>query len=226
MLDKESVDYRRRVNNHVDGFALNTAINPSPYVYQWACIESMLPVRVANNYRPKIYAVPDQSVYPVARVNPPTTFAEQPGMLPLSDYTTQVRMLPGTIVLGLGLTVLNYVPEVYTASRFLTVDSLYLHVADDTTGIPFFSDWIAEINFNVPMTSVFNFHAPIEGVYYVAKTAWLPLTKPRLITPPGLINVTISYNTGAITGVNIAPQVILQCAEPSNVIRPVGSNNQ
>ena len=225
MPTQTEVQYKQRVNNFVDGVALNSAVYPLPYVYQWLCYDAAEAARVANNYKPKIYAIPDQAVFPI-RVNPPVTNADNPGMLPFSDYVTQVRMLPGTLVVGMSLTLIFFTaPGSYSANAFRKPGNFYVTALDDATGIPFFTDWPCELNFNVPVLwQGDGLLPPIQNKQcYVAKTAWLPLTKPRAVLAPGIISVAMSYK-GTPGDINISPQLILQCAEPCNVMRPGGGN--
>lgn len=216
------IAYKQRVNNVVDGWALNSALYPNPYYYQWLCVGAMDAVRAANNYRPKIYAIPDQTAIP-ARANPITSNDEAPGMQPFSDYITQVRMLPGTIVLGMSLTVLVYVggaPGVYQAITFQQPNNFYVNCTDDATGIPFFSNWMTELMFNVPCLWQGDGLLPplINQVDYVAKTSWLPLTRPRPVLNPGVVTVTMCHKSN-VGNYNINPQLLLMCAEPCNAIR-------
>jgi hypothetical protein len=87
---------------------------------------------------------------------------------------------------------------------------LYFNVTDDATGIPLFSSWLADIAFNVPILwQGSSANIPV----YVAKSAWLPMTKPRTILAPGVITVEMCYKAG-IPDRNVSPQILLQCAEP------------
>lgn len=214
MPSQDQITYLQRPGNFVDGFALNSGVTPSPYCFQSMCFEGLSTIRIANNYRPKIYAIPDQSTfggYPIPTGgNPPPG---SPGMFPFTDFMTQVRMLPGTVILGMALV------NVGGLNGFFLADNFYINVEDDATGIPFFSDWIAELMFNGPVlwNSVGN-----ANVYdYVAKTCWLPLTRPRVIEAPGTITITGCYKATPGSSVNLAPQLILQCAEPCSVLRGV-----
>lgn len=214
------ITYKQRINNSVDAWAINSALFPVEYSYQWQCVNAMNAVRAANNYRPKIYAVPDQSVFP-QHANPIVTNPDNPGMLPFSDYTTQVRMVPGTIVVGMSLAVTNFgAPGAYDSNYFDRLANTYLNCTDDATGVPFFSDWMAEILFNVPVFWNGQVPAPpVQGVgAYTAVTSWLPLTRPRTVLSPGVVTVQMCFKSTP-GGANEAPQLLLYCAEPCNVIR-------
>lgn len=198
------VAYLQRFNNSVDGWALNSALYPSPYVYQWLCVEAMDAVRNANNYRPKIYGIPDITTF----------YSQQPqGMTPFTDYITQVRMLPGTIILGMSMGLSG-------SGTWLLQNNFYVDVTDDATGIPFFSDWLSEQTFNVP--AVWNSVAVANVQDYVAKTAWLPLTRPRPVLSPGICSVTMSFKGTPSSTNPIFPQLTILCAEPCNMFRAQG----
>lgn len=217
MPNDTEIAYKQRLNNQVDGWALDSGLYNNPYVYQWLCVEAQDAIRNANNYRPKIYAIPDAGAFPIS----PASGGTNPGEPAFSDYATQVRMLPGTIVLGMTLTYALYnAPGVYSALAFNAPGQMYINVTDDATGIPFFSDWISEALFNVPVLWQGAVPSPPFGSLstYVAKTAWLPLTRPRPILSPGVITVEFSYKAGF----NTTTQLILNCAEPCNVFRAQG----
>jgi hypothetical protein len=206
MPSQTEVAYKQRFSNTVEGLALNPAVIPNPYGYQSLCFEALDAVRTANNYRPKIYAVPDQTAF------------GSTGLAPFNDFITQVRMLPGTLIIGMSLTVLNYYGSP-TAIAFNPASNFYVAVNDDTTGIPLFSDWLGELLFNVP--TLYNDATHAARPDHVNKTAWLPLTKPRPILTPGIVTVTMCYKGTPGVSQNIAPQLLLQCAEPCDVIRGV-----
>jgi hypothetical protein len=211
MADSNYVAYLQRTVNVVDGFSLNSAVYPLPYVYQGLCIGAMGPIRQANNYKPKIYAIPDQSVFGLGVANPNNS-----GMTPFSDYVTQTRVVPGTLVLGITIAMIvweagSITPPFGVAAGLDVPNNLYINVTDDATGIPFFSSWLADIAFNVPI--LWNSTGPQNVPDYVTKTAWLPLTKPRPILSPGIITVEMCLKS-YIPDRNVSPQVILQCAEP------------
>lgn len=217
MPSPEQIAYMQRASNFVDGLALNSAITPSPYCYQSMCFEGLNTIRLANNYRPKIYCVPDQSTFgyplPLGGAPPPGSN----GMFPFTDFMTQVRMLPGTVVLG--MTLANVGGDGGYPFGFNLADNFYISVEDDATGVPFFSDWIAELMFNVPV--LWNSVARANVFDYVAKTCWLPLTRPRVIEAPGTITVKGCYKATPGSSINISPQLILHCAEPCSVIRGI-----
>ena len=214
-MDTTEVAYKRRESNLVDGIALNSAVTPNLYGYQSLCYSAMDAVRLSNNMRPKIYAVPDMFSYGVNSGGVGTPL----GMQPFTDYVTQIRVLPGTLVLGMTLAVLGNIQAATpggSSGTFLLANNFYVSVVDDGTGVPFFSDWLNQLLFNVPtnLNDATNTARPT----YVAKTQWLPLTRPRVILDPGSITVTFCYK-GTDPTINIAPQVILNCAEPCNVMR-------
>jgi hypothetical protein len=197
----QEVAYKQRLNNFVDGFAVNTALIPNRYGYQSLCLDGLGPLRLANNYRPKIYAVPDQSELGT-------------GLIPFTDYMTQVRALPGTLVVGMSLVVLNWNNQ--TDVAFNLEDNFYISVEDDATGVPFFSDWLCESMFNMPVLYT---DATNTGVTtYVAKTAWLPLTKPRPIEDSGIMTIKMCYKATPASSGNISPQLLIICAEPCTIL--------
>ena len=199
----QQVAYQQRYNNFVDGFAINTAVIPNRYSYQDLALNAMGALRLANNYRPRIYAVPDQSAFGLT------------GMVPFSDFMTQIRALPGTIITGMTLCVLNFGTDDDVALAL--TDNLYISVEDEATGIPFFSDWAAELMFNSPTLYTDTAIGPVST--YVSKTAWLPLTRPRPLVDSGVVTVKMSYKATPGTSGNIAPQLLLICAEPCAQIR-------
>jgi hypothetical protein len=172
---------------------------PSPYNYVSLCFGAMSALRLSNNYRPKLYAVPDQTELGA-------------GLTPFSDYMTQVRIIPGSIVIGMSLVVLNWFTPP-TDAAFVWQNNFYVGCEDDATGIPFFSDWLTEAMFGSPV--LFNSLTTPGVSQYVAKTAWLPLTRPRPIEAPGTVTVKMSYKGQPVTpSQNISPQLILICAQP------------
>jgi hypothetical protein len=214
-MDIREVRYKQREANLVDGVALNTAVVPNQYGYQSLCYSAMDAIRLSNNYRPKIFAAPDLNVYGLNSVG-----STPIGLTPFSDYVTQIRVLPGTIVLGMSIAVLDFIQPGTAggeAGDFNIANNFYVSLTDEGTGVPFFSDWLSQLLFNVPtlLNDTNNTSRPV----YVPKTQWLPLTRPRVILAPGILTATFCYK-GAV--VNLAPQIVLNCAEPCNVIR----NNQ
>ena len=205
-MDPNRIAYMQRMDNTVDGFAYNTAVIPNLYGYQSLGVAALDAVRNANNYRPKIYAIPDQTEFGA-------------GLPPFTDFITQVRMIPGTLVIGMSLTIL-VLSGVNTATYWPTMNNFYVSVNDENTGLPFFSDWLTEALFNVPV--LYNDTVATNRQDYVPKTAWLPLTRPRPVLAPGIITVTMCYKGTPGVSPNIAPQVLLQCAEPCTVWRGQG----
>lgn len=208
MPNPSIVEYLQRTTNKVDGWALNHAVIPNAYSYQALSVGSMS-LRYANNFKPKVYAVPDVSQFGAA------------GIPPFSNGVYQVRITPGSFILGCSLTITNYfgTPE---AKNFSWQNNFYVAVMDDSTGIPLFSDWLTEALFNVPVLWNDPSGAPSARQTYVPKTAWFPLTKPRPVVDPGTVTVEFSYK-GTVTPAsqNIAPQVVIMCAEPcSDSVQP------
>lgn len=202
MIDPTRVQYLQRPGNFVDGLAVNTAVIPSPRNYASLCFNAMSSVRLANNYRPKLYAIPDQSELGA-------------GMTPFSDYMTQARIIPGSIIIGMSLVVLNWFTPP-TDAAFAWQNNFYVGVEDDATGIPFFNDWLSEAVFDVPV--LYNAPAALGVNYYVAQTAWLPLTRPRPVESPGTVTVKMCYKgQPSLPSPNMSPQLILICAQPCGI---------
>lgn len=199
MIDPQEIQYRQRPDNFVDGWAYNTAMLPNRYSYQNLCFGAMSAIRAANNFRPRLYAMPDQSAFGTT------------GITPFTDYTTQVRMLPGTQVLGITIGFITFSSSP-VITPFNMENAYYVNVMDDSTGIPFFSDWLSEVMFNIPV--LYTDATVTNRSVYVPKTAWLPLTRPRPILAPGIVTMTFSYKGNAAGAIRISPQVVLICAEP------------
>jgi hypothetical protein len=217
-MDPREVAYKQRESNMVDGVSLNAAVVPNQYGYQSLCYSAMDAVRLANNYRPKIYAAPDLNVYGLCDSGVDTPL----GIPQFSDYVTQIRMLPGTLVLGMTLAVIDFIGNTPGSqgggfsNTFNLANNLYVSVVEDGTGIPFFSNWLSQLLFNV-QTHLNDATNTNRNVYSLI-THWLPFTRPRVVLDPGSVTVSFCYKGNSST-VNMAPQVILQCAEPCNVFR-------
>jgi hypothetical protein len=189
----------RNANGIVDTYAHIAALIPNPYSYPWACVEAMDAVRNANNYRPKIYCVPDQTQFI------PLNTA---GMKPFSDFYTQIRMVSGTIVVGMSLTI-------FGTGGFNKQNNFYVQVVDDGSGIPFFTEWVADTHFLVQVA--LNTASITSRVVYNGKFPWFPLTKPRVVSEPGIVSVGLCLKYEPNTDPNYAPQVVLICLEPCGV---------
>lgn len=201
-MAQENWQYKdRNANGIVDTYAHISALIPNPYSYFSNCIDSMDALRNANNYRPKIYCVPDQTTFL------PLTSA---GMQPFSDFYTQVRMLPNTMIVGMSL-------AIFGTGGFNKQNNFYVTVTDDGTGVPFFSEWVAETQFLVSV--LYNTSTITSRPTYNGKFPWFPLTKPRPVSDSGIVSVGMSLKLEPKTDPNYAPQVILMCAEPCNVFR-------
>lgn len=187
----------RGANGLCDSFAHNAALIPNAYTFQWMCVNGMEGLRRANNFRPKLYCFPDPSL-----LTPVTTN----GMTPFSVYYTQIRMVPGTVVMGMTVN--------STSNPFARQNNFYVEVVDDGTGVPFFTGWLSEVNFDAP--TAFNDPNNTARPVYNGKIAWMPLTKTRVINSPGVISIGMCFKSDPnnASNFNIAPQVILVCAEP------------
>jgi len=195
----------RNENGICDSLAHIPQNIPSPYNFYSMCAEAMMALRLANNYRPKLYCVPDPTIWG------PNNVATN-GMPPFSDYYTQARMIPGTFVVGFTL-------GIQTAS-WNKQNNLYVEITDDGTGIPFFVGWLAETQFMVPVL-----YNDLSGVTSRAVPTWkfpfMPLVKPRAVSDPGIVSVGMCAKYEPSSDPNIWPQVTIVCAEPCNVIRNV-----
>jgi len=201
----------RNANGICDSYAHIAAMIPNSYTYQWLCVESMNALRNANNYRPKLYCLPDQTVWQPIGTN---------GLPPFQDYYTQVRMIPGTIIVGMSLTVANDFAG-WATTPFNKQNNFYVDVTDDGTGIPFFTGWVAETQFIAPC--LYNDASGVTSRQtYNGKFPWFPLTKARPVSDPGIVSVGMCAKYEPSTDSPIAPQLILICCEPCNVFRGVG----
>lgn len=193
----------RNVNGIVDCYAHIAALIPNAYSYHAMCVGAMDAMRNANNYRPKLYPMPDQTAFTPLSSN---------GLTPFTDFYTQVRMLAGTYIMGMTLTVY---PENFTLQN-----NFYVDVTDDGAGVPFFTGWVSETQFLVPVA--YNDASGITGrSTYTGKFPWFPFTKPRPVSEPGIVSVGMCAKYNPSTSSNIAPQLVLVCAEPCNVLRNV-----
>jgi len=207
MIDQKELQYKQRADNYVTGSAFNHAVVPNRYSYFSLANQMMSGIRNANNFRPRLFALPDSSVFGTT------------GIAPFTDYTSQIRMLPGTQVVGYSLGFITF-GEVPTDSPLYMENAFYLSLMDDSTGIPFFSDFLSEIFFNINVA--YTNGSVSQKQVYVAKKAWMPLTRPHPILAPGIVTMTFSYKGSLTDNIFIAPQVLLVCAEPCGAVVNLG----
>lgn len=204
-MPSQDWQYKNRDNGIVDPWLHINMLIPNAYTYQWQCVEQMDAIRRANNYRPKVYAIPDDSTwYPIATA----------GMQPFSTYNTQVRMLPNTLILGFQLW-----PDT-SQSASPDPDNFYVTVTDDGTGTPIIDGWMAEVETITPVTYT-SLIAPAGRQCFSGKTPWFPLPKPRVILDPGIVSIEFCRKNIPGASLNSAPQLLLFCAQPCSVTRGV-----
>lgn len=198
--------FDRNANGIVDTYAHIPQMIPNNYNYYSLCAEAFMALRQANNYRPKFYSLPDPTIWGPNNIS-------QNGMPPFSDYYTQARMIPGTMILGftLGLQA--------SAGAFSRQNNFYVEITDDGSGLPFFVGWVSETQFMVPV--LYNDTTGITArAIPTQKFPWMPLVKPRPVADPGIVSIGFCAKyTGFSVSPNIQPQLTVICAEPCNLPR-------
>lgn len=181
----------------VDGFMYNTSLLLLPNRFFPFALGELEVLRRANNYRARWYCVPDDM-----EGNPtPTTPI---GTQPIAAYDTfqfQISVSPASYLWGMMFASL-------TGGSLAT--DLQLSIVDSCTGIPLFNDFASG--------SVASPRSTIQGVTRNSKALPVPLSKPRLILAPGLVNVEIANTTNAARQC----QLVLMFAEPCHVLQDYG----
>lgn len=168
----------------VDGFLYSTTLPLLPVQSRAQALAQMDILRKAGSYKCKMYGAPDTLVQSIPSHG---------------QVETQIRMIPGTYIWGISVDVpvTDSTPD-HTASPD-QLGALTIQVTEAATELPLFADYIQAMLMSPGIPSL--------GLY---PRAPFFLSPPRLIGPPGQINVEI-YND--YTEVVIA-QVCLFCAEP------------
>lgn len=153
----------------VDGFSYDLNLRFLPERYRASAVKQLEFLRRANNYRPRMYVVPD------------------PFNVPIQPYLTQeyqFRVTPGSLIWAVLANA--YDPSSHYAQ--VSAKDLLVQVTDSCTGVKFFSDFTTAATFQAPqMRAAADTNFGVEPFI---------LTEPRLIGDPGHINVEISNALG------------------------------